>query len=235
MQRFKFFCSNCVISYSENYSCSVAYSNYKNGCTVTYSYTNYANASHENSGAAYSFTWSEPALTTTGAVKNISDPKTYAAVLNELKTKINTLCSSKGRNSVTANSQTFTGGATSASGSSYNSLRTTLNNLYQDLLRSSTSVTPAVNYQRIAGTKISELKNQIDNLAGTSIVYANYVNTTAQTFQASCSTYIDATSYINTTTYTDTSSSRSSTATRSGAGYSHYLDYDTSTPSIRYS
>lgn len=208
-------------------------SNYTNACQVTFSYTNYANvAAKYNTGQAQTLSWSQPALQVTSGVASISDPKEYLAVMTELKAKINTLCSSKGRNKVTANSTAIASGNSLAS--QYNGLRATLNSLYSDLKQTSTSAPTATVYKRTLGTDISGLRNQIDDLAKAVISYANYVDHSNTCYQGSTnSTYIDSIGYTN------SSSSQRNSATNSGTAYARYLDYSvntcTTTSNLKYS
>lgn len=193
-------CSHTCTNYAD---CETSYIDCTNQCSVTWSYTNYADISNTNKGAAYTFTWVQPALkaTTAEGVKQITDPVQYTAVLTELKEKINHLAANKGRNKVTANSTTTSGSVIT---DKYEGLRATLNALYTDLKQSSSSVTPSVKYKRVGGDKIYEMKSQIDALAQATITYTNYVNTSsnAAVSGSTNSTYIDVT-ISGSTPYTD--------------------------------
>lgn len=226
-------CNDYYERYGDYSNYSNTCSNYTNACQVTFTYTNYADvAAKYNTGQAMTLSWSQPALQVSSGVASISDPKEYLAVMTELKTKINTLCSSKGRNKVTANSTSIASGNTLAS--QYNGLRATLNSLYTDLKQTSTSAPTATVYKRTLGTDISGIRNQIDDLAKAVITYTNYVDHSDTCYQGSTnSTYIDSISYTN------SSSSQRASATNSGTAYARYLDYSistcTTTSNLKYS
>lgn len=194
------------------------YSNCTNACYVQWTYGNYGNDSAPNRGSPYSVSWgaswSGDALIGTYIADSESGIK-------ELRDKIKSIADNKGRNKVSDSLVTTTnsssGNATFDAGEKiediqFLSLRNTLENLFQDLKQSSSSIPIRAEGDRILKSDFTIMKQKVDELAGSTISYANcnhsgYSNNSGyNNTGAPNSSYVDSsvcTQYSNAASYTN--------------------------------